>query len=396
MARHRSTIVSFRRTSARALSGLVLAAAALAFGSLPAVAADIRQGTTVTVGPGESVNDDIYAFGGTVTIQGTVSGSVIAAGATVTVSGHISRDLIVGGGNVTVSGPVDGSIRATGGTVTLSGPVGGDVVVAGGTVTIASGATIGRDLVAAVGTATVAGPVARRALVSAGTLTLQNKVGGDVTGQVDHLQLDAGAQIGGNLDYTSNNEVSKTSGATVAGTTTRHTPKDSGASGASGGFLGWVRGLIGLFALGLLLLFLLPRFSLQATQTLTRSPWASLGIGAAVLVLMPILAVLVFVVGIIIGGWWIGVLLLAAYFLALALAYVVAGFLLGRLVFDRIGWTRAHAVWALLAGLFILTVIGLVPVVGALVSLAAVLLGLGALGLQSVARRGGSRITSSL
>src|SRR5438270_420202 len=213
-----------------------------------ALAADLRQGANVTVGAGQTVSDDIYAAGGTITVAGTINGSLIAAGATITVSGNVSRDLIIAGGTINVTGKVGGSIRAAGGNLTLNGPVEQDVVITGGMIAIGSGATIGRDLVLAGGTTTVAAPVTRRVMMASGSLTLMNRVGGDVRGNVDHLKLD-GAQIGGNLDYTSNNQVEIVNGARIAGTTSRPTPPDRGASGPTNSFIGWLRALLGIVAL---------------------------------------------------------------------------------------------------------------------------------------------------
>ena len=376
MARMRSLN---RRWSLRLLGALAL------FLWLPiqAAAADLRQGPDVTVSAGQTVSDDIYAAAGTITIAGTVNGSVLAAGGTITVSGNVSRDLMVAGGTINVTGKVAGSIRAVGGNLTLNGPVEQDVVITGGMVDVGSGATIGRDLVIAGGTATVSAPVARRIRMASGNLTLRNRVGGDVIGNVDHLRLD-GAQIGGNLDYTSNNQVELVNGARVAGTTTRHTPTDRG--NVSNGFVGWLRALIGIAALGLLLILLLPRFSSRSIDILRAEPWLSLGIGAVILVVTPIVAVIVFIIGLLIGGWWLGLLLIPLWILALALGYVVSGFLLGRLVFAQLGWGRYHDALALVGGLFILAVVTLIPVLGWLVGLAALVFGSGALALAVVRR----------
>jgi hypothetical protein len=278
---------------------------------------------------------------------------------------------------------VGGSIIAAGGNLTLNGPVEHDIVVTGGMIDIGSGATIGRDLVVAGGTATVSAPIARRVQMSSGSLTLRGRVAGDVRGRVDHLKLE-GAQIGGNLDYTSDNPVELVNGARVAGTTTRHTPTDSRGSGNS--FLGWLRGLIGIFALGLILIFLLPGISSRAIDTLRAQPWLSLGIGAAILIIPPIVALIVFVVGLLIGGWWLGVLLIPLWLLLLAIGYVVSGFLIGRLLFARLGWGGYHDALALLGGLLVLTVVGLLPVLGGFVGLAALVFGAGALAL-TVSRR---------
>jgi cytoskeletal protein CcmA (bactofilin family) len=366
-----------------AILGASVVIAALAWLPMQAAAADARQGTDVTVPRTETVNDDLYAGAGTISIEGTVNGNVIAGGGTITVSGNITRDLIVGGGTINVTGHVGGSIIAAGGNLTLNGPVEHDIVVTGGMIDIGSGATIGRDLVVAGGTATVAAPIARRVQMSSGSLTLRGRVAGDVRGRVDHLKLE-GAQIGGNLDYTSDNPVELVNGARVAGTTTRHTPTDSRGSGNA--FLGWLRGLIGIFALGLILIFLLPGISSRAIDTLRAQPWLSLGIGAAILIIPPIVALIVFVVGLLIGGWWLGVLLIPLWLLLLAIGYVVSGFLIGRLLFARLGWGGYHDALALLGGLFVLTVVGLLPVLGGFVGLAALVFGAGALAL-TVSRR---------
>ena len=373
------------------LSGSIIIAALFAWLPLEASAADLRQGSDVTVARTETVNDDIYAGAGTINIGGTVNGNVIAGGGTITVSGNITRDLIVGGGTINVTGHVGGSIIAAGGNLTLSGPVEHDIVVTGGTIDISSGATIGRDLLVAGGTATVSAPVTRRVQMSSGSLTLKNHVGGDVRGRVDRLKLD-GAQIGGNLDYTSNNAVELVNGARVAGTTTRHMPTD--ANSARNGFLGWLRELIGLFALGLLMIFLLPGLSARAIDTLRALPWPSLGIGAAILVITPLVALIIFIIGLLIGGWWLGVLLVPIWILVLAVGYVVSGFLLGRLLFAQLGWGGYHDALALLGGLFVLTILGLIPILGGLVGLAAVVLGAGALALtvsQRTSWRGAAR-----
>jgi hypothetical protein len=71
-----------------------------------AFAADTRQGDVVTVGAGQTINDDLYAFGGTVDIQGRINGDVVASGGTVTIHGQgsVTGDLLAAGGTTTVRG----------------------------------------------------------------------------------------------------------------------------------------------------------------------------------------------------------------------------------------------------------------------------------------------------
>src|SRR2546423_13549473 len=74
-----------------ALGGSVVVGALFAWLSLQAAAADLRQGPRVTVGTGQTINDDIYAAGGTISIDGNVNGSAIAARRTITGSRNLTR-----------------------------------------------------------------------------------------------------------------------------------------------------------------------------------------------------------------------------------------------------------------------------------------------------------------
>ncbi len=112
---------------------------------------------------------------------------------------------------------------------------------------------------------------------------------------------------------------------------------------------------------------------------------ASVGFGAAILMITPILGIIAFIAGLLVGGWWLAVLLFPAYILALALGYVVSGSLIGRWTADRLGW-RLHPARIVVGGLFALTVIGSIPILGWIVSLIAVLFGLGALAIAATTR----------
>jgi cytoskeletal protein CcmA (bactofilin family) len=182
-------------------------------------AADIRQGDVVTVGPTQTINDDVYAFGGTVDVQGRVNGDVVAAGGTVTIHGTVTGDLLAAGGTTTVAGTVGGTVRAAGGTTTIDGPVGKDVLVTGGTVRLEPSARVGRDLLTGAGSVILAGQVARNVQAGSGT-----------------LRLDKDAVVGGNLTYSSDQTAQIAPGARVQGTIAQHAPQDL-ASGRLAAYL---------------------------------------------------------------------------------------------------------------------------------------------------------------
>jgi cytoskeletal protein CcmA (bactofilin family) len=364
----------------RLLILLVPLPALLTLAPAPAFAADLRQGSAITVSAGQTVRDDLYVAAGTVDVSGTVDGSLLATGGTITMGGTITHDLMVAGGTVNVSGDVKGTIRVTGGTVTITGPVGEDVVMAGGTLDLRSSANVGRDLVVAGGTATLAGNIGRNVVANVGTLILRGKVGGSVDANVDQLRVEDGARILGKLTYTSDNQAFVARGGSIAGTVRHSVPAHpTPAQRFLDGLVSWIRTLVGLFALGLVVMLLFPRFSQGTTETLRDSPWASAGLGLVLLIGVPIVALIVFGIGLLVGGWWLGLAALALYGLGLALAYVIAALFIARYGFERLRLPIIHPLLSLLVGLVILTLVGLIPVLGGVVSLLALVFGLGAI-----------------
>ncbi len=73
--------------------------------------------------------------------------------------------------------------------------------------------------------------------------------------------------------------------------------------------------------------------------------------------------------------------LLAAYALALVIGYALAGLLAGTWIVQRLNWRGLHPALTLLVGLVILTVIGLIPILGGIVSFIVALFGFGAFAL---------------
>jgi len=377
--------MSMRRPVIAGLRSLLLVPVLLALAPVAAQAADLRQGPDVTIPSGTTVTDDVYAGAGTVTMNGTIAGSLIATGGNVNVTGTVERDVMVAGGTVTISGPVKGSVRLAGGTLTVSGPVAEDLVAAGGNLELSPDARVGRDLVLAGGSATVAGQVGRDLTASAGTLDIRGHVERDIKAQVTNLHLESGATVGGNLDYASADSAQIDSGATVAGQV-KHSPANftaqpSPAQQATDVAVGWVRVLVGLFLLGLLVLLPFRAFSRRASEAIGSAPLASLGLGVALLIGIPIAALIVFVIGLVVGGWPLSLAALALLAIATAVGYVLAGLFVGSTTFRLLGRPEMHPLLALFVGLVILTVVGLVPFLGGIVGLVAVVFGLGALAL---------------
>jgi cytoskeletal protein CcmA (bactofilin family) len=375
----------------RKLGFALVAALVCAFVLAAPVTADamvLRQGQEAVVRADETIRDDVYAFGSNVTIDGVIDGDVIAAGQVVVISGRVSGGVFGAGQVVRITGPVDGSVRAAGQTVTITGNVGGDALLAGADVSIAHGATVGRDVAVGATDVSVLGDTSRDLEIGATTAVIGGSVGGDARVQAKTIAVLPSADISGDLDYTSANKP-RLEGK-VGGTTTGHAPpKETQTPRETGGpaaglvafvwlVVAWVQGLVGMALFGLLLLLAFPAFMRRSTDAVMTSPWPSLGFGCLAVVVVPPIALMVFLLGLLLGGWWIAFVLMGVFGVALLIAPVVSALAFGTATIGR-GKHPAHPIWLMLFGLAVIWVAGAIPFVGWLVGAAAGLFGLGAL-----------------
>lgn len=372
------------RLVAVATCSLLLVAAAA-----PALAADVQQGDTVIIGPGEVINDDVYAVGSNIQILGTVNGDVFAAGNSVTVGGTVTGSVFAAANTVAITGGVGHSIHAAGNTIAISGPVTEDATLASGNLNIVPGAHVGRDVLLATGTANLMAPIGRNVKAAAGDLTLSAPVGGDLQAQVTTLRLTDEARVNGSLTYTSSNDASIAPGASVGNGVQHLLPQASSqpptpVPSPVFGVMDWLKGLVGFAVIGLLLTLVVPRFTANTLEMARTAFWPSVGVGFALFIGVPVVALVVLMLGIFVGGWMLGFALLALYAMACAVGCTYAAILTGNVLVQAVRQPPQHLVWNLLEGLAILGLIGLIPIVGGVVLFLACVFGLGAFTLTVV------------
>ncbi|MDE2817945.1 MAG: polymer-forming cytoskeletal protein [Chloroflexota bacterium] len=350
-------------------------------GASAASAADFRTDTSITIGEGEVIDDDLYLLGTTLVINGTVNGDVFAAGTTVRINGTVNGNVSLAGESVTIDGTVSQGARVAANDFFMSGSVGQDLLLLGNTNAIGSSAVIGRDLILTVSSMTIDGTIERRIAGVADMVTHNGSVGAEFDISVGDLIITDGASIGGDLTYRSEKEAEIAGGAEIGGETTQEMAAetddiDVGFSFDSIAF--GVAGLIMTAVYGTVLLLIFPRLSVTASNQLLENPLMSIGMGIVFLIVVPIVSILVMIT---VVGIPLGLIALLLYGIALFSAQVFVGLTIGRLIlsFFADGKRRLIQFFGLLIGLLILYGISFIPYVGPWAPLIVVILGLGGL-----------------
>ena len=366
---------------------LLLAVLLTALMAVPVMAADMRGGQAITIASDEVVNGDLYVAGSDIIINGTVNGDVWAAGRTVTINGTINGAVTVAAQFITLNGPIARSARIFGQVLIISSSIKTDLVAFAATMDITSKAKIGSDLILGCGTAQIDGQVDGSITGGAGEATISNSVGGNVKLEVNKLTVASTASIQGNLDYTSKTEAIIQAGAKINGKISHATPAPEGkkgdekaiaAAGIASAILWKVLGFIMALVVGIIIIFTGRRRITSMADAIKTNPLSSLGWGALILFVTPIAAIIVCCTVI---GLPVGIISLVLYGIAIYLSQIPVALSIGRLIIGRFRVVESSGmlVGTLATGLAILTVLGLIPIIGFLIGLGTAIFGLGSL-----------------
>jgi len=326
------------------------------------------------------IKEDVYAAGESVTIDADVIGDAVVAGGDVSVAGKVSEDIIAAGGQVRIRGNIGDDVRAAGGQVDISATIGDDLIAAGGQVTLSPDTTVkGRTWLSG-GDIEVRGRLGRELKVAGGSISLAALVNGDVELMGDNIRVEAGTDIRGNLVYRSNNEIYVDEQANITGSVVRKPLPYHEEWGRGGGL---VMSILTIFVSVLLLSYFFPGFLGAAVESLRTRPGKSLLTGLILLVMIPVAVLLLFITAV---GWLAAIVVLAMYFVAIAIATLVG---VRTITEVAAGWFKQELAgsWrrltlALALTVIAISVIGLIPVIGGLLWFLLLIGGLGAGGTE--------------
>lgn len=270
------------------------------------------------------INGDAYVAGQDIEISGNINGDLIVAGMNVTILGKVQKNLIMAGGQVVVgdSAKIGGYVLTGGNKVNLSGNFAGPVRLGGETLIIGQKTVINGNL---------------EADVAKSEIATESKIVGEKNVRIHEVKKVEKQNFGfEKISYI-------------------------------GKFVSFLSKLIVLFVLVRL-------FGKKIVQVnIKESFWSAIGLGLVVLIVTPIFGIIL--LGTVIAAP-LSVLILITYFVTLYLSMMVTSILVGKLVSGKANFkSNIYAQGAI--GLLLVTLVGLIPVLGGLTKVVVFLVGVG-------------------
>ena len=402
------------------ISGLALLGLLVGLAT-PAQAADFRGGDTVVIAADEVIDDDLFASGNRVEVNGTVNGDLFASGSEVIVNGNVEGSLVMAGQTLTLNGRVNGSLYSGGYALTI-GPeaeIGRNLYFGGFSLTTESGSTIGRSLYGGNYQTILNGEVANDVQLGAAALELNGRVGGDLLAEVGDpnqstappfmpgfpgavtpinpgFRQGAEASVGGELDVRETAQFAGRPGAAGAA-------RDAGLFGLGLAVTRRIGEFIALLIVGGLLLRYWPSVVERSSAQVQQRPLPSAGYGCLTTLIffigVPVVALVIFILALI-GGWItlgrlfgtilslggasLGLVVVAFLFVFSLVTKAIVTFLGGRLILTRLAPQMQPGgqtdFLSLALGAFIYEILRAIPLgLGWLVAAVVTLVGLGAI-----------------
>lgn len=347
---------------------------------LPGAAADAQYG----------FGGDLYFSGQNPTISQPVLNDAFVAGNTVLLKAGVAGDAHMAGFNVTADAPITGNLYGAGYAVTASAPIGGDVTAIGNTIALTSGSSVAGNARLAAATITLSAPVAGSALVSAQTLTLEAPIAGDLSFFGETITFAPGAKVEGQISIKALKPVDVPVWVAPADRVTYERAdvpnyvNEAGktANGALSGLWPAVWGLASwlllLFAAGAAVITFMPKAVAAAQAHAAAYPLRTFGRG--ILAFSMTLGIVI-VAGLTVIGLFAIPILIVAIGLVCSFAYIAGCYLVAIRVFVPFLTieTNPRRLGVLVAALALATLVGLIPFVGWLITLALVCFGFGAM-----------------
>lgn len=385
--------------------------------SVPSLA-EVRQGNEVLVAVDEVIEDDLYVFAQKVTVNGTIKGDLIGFAQQIKINGSIEGDLFAAAQLVLVNGKISDDSRIASQVITLQDgtDIGDDFIAASYSLETTKASHIGGEVKYGGYQSLLAGRVDKKVELASASSKLSGSFGDDVEAIVDSgdfgasrfwgpesssvpkgLTVTESADIAGDLNYQSTSEANINPESAIAGDVVHsQIDADEAPPTIADRAISFAKQFFALLLVGLLVIYLCPKWTGQVVNNVGRHPLTSLGWGvlaliaafaSAIVLLVAVIAVAVLLGNVsldnLLPAWlWLGILttglVIAGFLVYFAwIAKVIVSVWAGNRIINGPDWSVRQRFFALALGVLIFAVLSWIPAAGTVISLVVMLMGLG-------------------
>ena len=312
---------------------------------------------------------DVYLTGNDITIDYIIDGNLFVFADTVTINSQIGGDVFIFANTVTVGnqGYVFSNLFTVASTVNVQGVV-YDLYALSNDVTITG--YVYRDIRVSVNNLNIYGTVGRNAYVTCNNMNFAQ----NGTSETEETTTSSQGMINGNLKYTSSNEITIPEGVVTG--ETNYTQATNNTSRTIQSYLISLGTIIATAILvWLICLWLAPKFVKKENLIDKKNILPEIGLG----ILTPIVIILVSIILILLGiTSSFGLLLLAISFILIGLSTSIFIIAINNLICNKLKIQKNIGNFGMLiVTATVLWLVGLIPYVGGIIGILAVLIGLG-------------------
>jgi cytoskeletal protein CcmA (bactofilin family) len=372
---------AFRRVAgpgAIALAGLAL----LATPSPSQAHFGMHQHDDYTLAAGETHDGTLIVSGGTVNVDGIVTGDLLVFSERLSLRGEVQGNVFAIGESVEVSGVVAGSVHIGSDRAEISGRIDGDLYVGAENFEISRHGQVARDTLVWVADGVIEGSVGRDLYTVGRQMEVRGSIGRSVHARRIRLSIRDGARVGGDVEASlkPGGEIDVAPGAQIAGETRieelpGHRRMLMARYGEVAFYVVLALQFVSAFLVGMLLHTLVPALFHGRLAT-AGDFFRSMGVGFLALIVTPIALLLT---AITLVGLPIALMGFAVYVAALYISTILVGALIGSALLGPDHSDTHRFGLALLAGLAVVVVLAHLPFVGWPVHIVVLLAGLGVL-----------------
>jgi hypothetical protein len=345
-----------------------------------AMAYTARSNDNIYISPSDMIDGSFYAVGSNINIEGVINGDLICAGDNLSIKGIVEGSVICAAGTINIDGGIKGNARLLGQSININGNIDKNLNALGASIVINSNADIGKEALLAGASADIKGRVngdlhgALEKLFISGKIdkNVKMRLGGKSAAP---LIISETALIDGNLHYTASAKGEISDKAQIGGETGFTLLEARKNKSWVLGSLGLIFSIFAALTVGMVLISLFKEQTRAITDKMIGEINRSIFTGFAIMFLTPIICMLLLFT---IIGLPLSIIILSLWLIALYFGKILAGIMIGRSIIEKFWATNKDSIiWSMILGIIIFWILGSLPILGWLISLAGICWGLG-------------------